>query len=70
MCLCAHTETMKRSVKGLGQMNWQERDAPAINTVFKEGISQYLWYLGDTFLFFKEQSLLLASTHSVRKDRQ
>lgn len=68
MSLCAHTEIMRWRVKGLGQMNWQDRGAPAINSVFKESISQYLWDLGDACLLFKEQSMLLASAHSVKKD--
>lgn len=68
VCLYAHAEVMKWLVKGLGQMNWQDRGAPAINTVSRESISQYLWYVGDTFLLLKDQSMLVASAHSVKKD--
>lgn len=61
MCLCAHIEVMKRLVKGFGQVNWQDRSAPAIEAVLKENILQYHWYLGDSFLLFKGQGVLLAS---------
>lgn len=64
----AQAEVMKWLVKGLGQMNWQDRGAPAINTVSRESISQYLWYVGDTFLLLKDQSMLVASARSVKKD--
>jgi len=61
---------MKWLAKGLGQMNCQDRGAPAINSVLKESISQYLWYLGDTFFLFKDQSMHLSSAHSVKKDHR
>lgn len=60
MCLCAHTEIMKWLVRGFGQVNWWDRGAPAIEAVLKENISQYLWYLGDSFRLFKGQGMLLA----------
>lgn len=68
VCLCVHREIMKWLLKGLGQVNWQDRDGTTVKIVFKQSISQYLWYLGDTFLLFKDQSVVLASAHSVKKD--
>lgn len=61
MCFCAHTEITKWLVRGFGQVNWRHRGARAIEVILRENALQYLWYLGDYFLLFKGQGMLLAS---------
>lgn len=70
VCLCAHTEIMKWLVRGFGQVNWQDRGAPAIKAALKENISQYLWYLGDSFLLFTGQGMLLASVKKAIQSKK